>query len=108
MVYFGWMKNIEKGLNHNFRVSTVKYLSEHRKKRSELVDEPKKQPSRIFLHKELATKLIIDCRKTAPRKFRTRLGSKPYHAILTKEQISANKNKKFIWRRKLAATTNVF
>ena len=42
MVYFGWMKNIEKGLNRNFRVSTVKYLSQHRKKRSELVDEPKK------------------------------------------------------------------
>ena len=42
------------------RVTTVKYLSDHRKYRYELVGEPKKQPNRSFIRKELATKVIID------------------------------------------------
>ena len=64
----------------------MKYLSDHMKHRYELVDEPKKQPNRIFIDKELATKVIMDCRTTAACKFRTRLGFKQCGVILTKKQ----------------------
>ena len=40
----------------------------------------------IFIHKELATKVTMDCRTTAAHKFRTRLGFKQYDVILAKEQ----------------------
>ena len=72
-------KHIEEGLDH-------KNLSGHRKHRYDLVDEPKKQPSRIFIHKELATKVIMDFRTTAVHKFKTKLGFEHYYIILTKEQ----------------------
>ena len=56
-----------------------------------------KQHNIIFIHKELAVKVIIDCRITAAHKFRTRLGFKQYDVILTKEdEISADENKKFV------------
>ena len=43
------MKNIKEILNHkNLWITTGKYLSDHRKYRYELVDEPKKQPKRIL------------------------------------------------------------
>ena len=42
------------------------------------------QPNRIFIDKELITKVIIDCRTTASQTFRTILGFKQH--ILTKEQ----------------------
>ena len=48
---------IEEGLDHkNLRVTTVKYFSEHRKHRYELVDEPEKQLNIIFTCKELPSK----------------------------------------------------
>ena len=53
----------------------------------------KKQPNRIFIHKELAIKAIIDCRTTAVYKLRTRLGFKKYNVILTKEQSMLKKIK---------------
>ena len=60
-----------------------------------------KQHNIIFIHKELAVKVIMDCRITAAHKFRTRLGFKQYDVILTKEdEISADENKKFVWRTK--------
>ena len=68
------------------RVITVKYPLDHRNHRYELVDEPKKQPNRAFIRKELVTKIIMDCRTTAAHKFRTRLGFKQYDVILTKKQ----------------------
>ena len=39
-----------------------------------------------YRNKELATKIIMDCRTTAASKFRTRLGFKQYDLILTKEE----------------------
>ena len=42
----------------------------------ELENEPKEQPNRVFTCKELAIKVIMDCKATAAHKFRTRLGFK--------------------------------
>ena len=51
---------MEQGLDHkNIRATAVKYPSGHRKNRYELLDEPKKQPNRIFIHKPLATKVRL-------------------------------------------------
>ena len=74
-------------------MTTVKYLSDHRKHRYEVVDESKKQLNIIFIDKESAAKVIIDCRTTAAHKFRTRLGFKQYDVILTKEQSVLSKIK---------------
>ena len=53
-------KHMEQGLDHkNIRATAVKYPSGHRKNRYELLDEPKKQPNRIFIHKPLATKVRL-------------------------------------------------
>ena len=65
---------------------TRKYNLNHRKHRYEIVEEQKKQVSRIFIDKKLAIKVIMDCRITSAHKFRTRLGFKQYDVILTKEQ----------------------
>ena len=66
---------VEEESNHkNVRVTKVKYFSDHTKHRYKLVDEPKNQPNRIFVHKELATKVIMDFTTTLIHKFRTRLG----------------------------------
>ena len=75
---------------------TAKYLSNHGKDRYKLVDDPKKKHKIIFEDKELAIKVIKDCRNTATYKFRTRLRFKQYNVILTKEQSVLTKNKKFI------------
>ena len=78
-------KHIEEGLDRkNLWVPKTKYLSNHRKHIYELVDESKKQPNRVFIQKELATKVIMNYRTTAAHKFRTRLGFKQYDIILTK------------------------
>ena len=53
------MKNIEEELDHKkVRGATLKYLSNHRKYRYELVDKPKNQPNRIFIDEKLAVKVI--------------------------------------------------
>ena len=62
------------------------YLSDYRKHRYGLADEPKKQPKRIFTNKKLAVKVIMDWRTIAAHKFRTRLGCKQYDITLTKEK----------------------
>ena len=59
---------------------TIKYHSDHRKHRYELLDEPKNNLIEIFI------RVLMDCRTTSARKFRTKLGLKQYDAILTKEQ----------------------
>ena len=51
----------------------------------ELVDEPK-QPNRVFLHKELADKIIMDFRTKAVHEFRTRLGFTQYDVALIIKQ----------------------
>ena len=68
-------------------MTTIKYISNHRKNRFELVDEQKKQPNRIFVNKESIIKVIIDCWTMAVHKFRTRLGFKQYDVILNIEQL---------------------
>ena len=79
--------NIEDKLDHkNLPVTSIKYLSDYRKRRYELEQGPKKQPIRIIIHEELATKVIMDCRTTVAHKFRARLAFKQNDVILTKEQ----------------------
>ena len=76
-------------------MATVEHLSDHRKHTYKLVDEPKKQPNRIIIHKQLAikAKVIMGCRTKAAHKFRTRLGFKQYDVILTKGQLALTKTK---------------
>ena len=77
-------------------MTTIKYISNQRKHRFELVDEQKKQPNRIFINKESIIKVIIDCRTMAVHKFRTILGFKQYDVILTIEQsVLLNKKRSF-------------
>ena len=68
------------------RETTIKYRSDHRKDRYELVGKPKNQSNRIFINEKLEVIVIMDCRTTSARKFRTKLGLKQYDVILTKEQ----------------------
>ena len=53
-----------------------------------LVDEPKKQPNRIFLHEKLVLTVITDCRTVATCRFRERLAFKSHDVISTKEQVA--------------------
>ena len=78
-------KHIEKGLDHkNLGTVTTKYNSNYRKYRHEMIDEPKKT-NRIFIHKKLGAKVIMNCRTTAAHKYRTKLGFK-HNVIFIKEQ----------------------
>ena len=55
-------KHIEEKLGHkNLPVITNKYDPVYKNYKYELVDKPKKQPSRRFLHSVLALKVIMDC-----------------------------------------------
>ena len=65
---------------------TIKYCSDHRKHRYELVEEPKKQSNRVFIDEKLAIKAIMDCKTTSVHKFRTRLGFKQYGVVVIREQ----------------------
>ena len=69
----------------NLYMTTRKYLSDHRRHRHGHVDEPKKQRNRIFINKESAIKVIMNCTTTGANKLRTRLGSKKYDVISTKQ-----------------------
>ena len=51
----------------------------------------KKQCKRIFIDKNVAVKVIMDCKTTSTHKFRTRLEFKQYDIILTKEQLVLTK-----------------
>ena len=79
-------ENDIEGLYHkDLLVTTVKHLSSRRIHRCELVNKPKYNLKK-FIQKKLATKVIMDCRKAAAHKFRTRLWFKQYDVILMKEQ----------------------
>ena len=79
-------KHTEEELDHKtLRAFTTKYHSDHRKHRYELVEQPKKQCNIIFIDEKLTITVIMDCRTTPARKFRTRLGFKQYDVILTKD-----------------------
>ena len=87
-------KHIDEGLDHeNLQVATIKYLSDQRKHRYELFDEPKKQPNRTFIDEELAIKIVMDSITTLAHKFRAKLGLKEYDVILTKERSVLTKMK---------------
>ena len=63
-----------------------KYPSECRKHRYELVGEPKEKPNRIFLHQDVAIKVIIDSRTDESCKFKRRQGFRLHDVINTKQQ----------------------
>ena len=64
-------------LDHkNLQEITIKYHSDYRKQRYELVEETKTQSNRIFVDEKLPIKVIMDCRATSSHKFRTRSWSK--------------------------------
>ena len=66
-------ENIEERLNpKNEGEILLKYYSNHKKYKGEIVEEPIKQCNRIFID------VIMDCRTTAAHKFITRLGFKQY------------------------------
>ena len=68
-------KNIEEGLSHsNLPVITKKYHSDYKKYRYQLVDKWNKQPSRIFLHKDFALKVIMDCGTVESLRLKENLG----------------------------------
>ena len=62
----------------------------YKKHRHELVDKPIKQLNRIFLHNDLALKIIIDCRTDKSCSLKKKLGFKLHDLINTKEQTIIN------------------
>ena len=84
-------KNIEEKLGHeNLAGITNKYDKIYKKHRHELVDKPIKQLNRIFLHNDLALKIIIDCRTDKSCSLKKKLGFKLHDLINTKEQTIIN------------------
>ena len=81
-------KNIEKKLGHsNLRMITAKYSGDdRRKKRQELQDCGKSQPTRIFIREDLAIQVIMDCRTVQAVKIRKELGFNQLDPIMRQEQ----------------------
>ena len=86
-------KYIEELDHKNLQEIPIKYNSDHRKHRYELVQDPKKQASRIFTGEKLAVTVIMCCSTKLAHKFRTRLAFKQYDVNLTKEQSVLTKSK---------------
>ena len=80
------MKNIEERLDHKNLREIIKYHSDQRKQRYELVDEPNKQSNIIFIDGRLAIKVIMECKTTSAHKYKTRLRFTKSKFISTKEQ----------------------
>ena len=80
-------KNIEEKLGHkNLPAITNKYDQEYEKFRYELVNEPKYQPNRRFLHNDLALKVIMACQTDESCNLKRNLGFTLHDVINTKEQ----------------------
>ena len=80
-------KHIEETLGHtNMPVITNKYDPVYKKRRYELVDQPKKQQNRRFLHSDLALKVIIDRITDESCNFKRNLGFILHNVISSKEQ----------------------
>ena len=80
-----WLKkkHIEQKLGHkNLPGISNKYEQMYKRHRHELVNEPKKQPNRIFLRSDLALKIIMNCRTDESCNW----GFKLHDFINTKEQ----------------------
>ena len=86
-------KYIEELDHKNLQGITIKYNSDHRKNRCELVQEPKKQASRILTAKKLAVTVIMCYSTKLAHKFRAILAFKQYDVNLTKEQSGQTKSK---------------
>ena len=54
----------------NLTMITAKYSRDDRKKRQELQDYGKSQPTRIFIREDLGIQAIMDCRTVQAVKFR--------------------------------------
>ena len=77
-------------------MTTSKNPSGYKKHRYKLADEPKKQPNIIFIHIELATKLIMDCTTTASQKIKQEYKIRIQKIChFDQRTTSTNKNKKF-------------
>ena len=80
-------KHIEEQVGRkNVPAITNKYSKIYKKHRYELVDESIKQPSRRFLHIDLALKIIMDCRTDESCSLKRNLGFNLHDVINTKEQ----------------------
>ena len=83
-------RHIEEQLGHkNLPAVTNKYDKIYKKRRQELVDEPTKQPYRIFLCIDLTLK-IMDCRTDESCNLKRNLGFRLHDVINTKEQTVIN------------------
>ena len=80
-------KQEEEILGHsNLPVITNKYDPVFKKRRYELVDEPKKQPNRRFLHCDFSLKVIMDCRTDESCNLKKNLGFRLHNLINTQEK----------------------
>ena len=80
-------KHIERKLGHkNLQFIINKYDKMYKKHRHELVNDPKKQPNRIFLRSDLALKIIMNCRADESCNLKRNLGFRLHDVIITKEQ----------------------
>ena len=59
---------------------------DRRKKRQELQDCGKSQPTRIFIQEDLGIQVIMNCRTVQTVKFRKELGLNQHDPIMTQEQ----------------------
>ena len=68
-------------------MTTAKYSGDdRRKKRQELQECGKSQPTRIFTREDLGIKVIMDCRTVQAVKFRKELGFNQHDPTMTQEQ----------------------
>ena len=82
------MKNIKEKLKNkiNLPAITRKYHSLYRKRRYEIVEKPKEQPSRIYLEAKLALTVIKDCKTPASAKFKRKLKFNASDVFITWQQ----------------------
>ena len=80
-------KHIEEKLGHkNLPAITNRYDQVYKKHRHELVNNPKKQPNTRFLCRDLALKIIMNCRTDESCNLKKQLGFRLHDVIKTKEQ----------------------
>ena len=87
-VNLSWLneRHIEEKLGQILPAITNKYDKIYKKRRYELVNEPIKQPNRRLLRKDLALKIIMDCKTDESCNLKKNLGFTLHDVINTKEQ----------------------
>ena len=102
-------KNKEEKLGHrNLPAITNKYDKIYKKHRYELVDKPIKQPNKRFLHIDLASKIIMDCRTDKACSFKKNIGFNLHDVINTKEQTIINSIKDAFERENIQGQYSVW